>query len=228
MSTTFSDVMYEMGMEEMHQEEYEQELIDTAIEELKEENIRAYLGKYGDAIEKRIKKCKKEADELLKSKHYGMALVSAVTAIEIIIKYFILRPLFEGILLTGKLAEIVLKRILPGQLVRCCELVPSVAKSWNIPITDLKLSNGKELFDTLKCDILDKRNKFVHKAEKVPKEIPSIAIECIDILMKDVVIPMAKKVGLILPKSGVWHKYSYKTKTDVTVHGDCEPLDPFK
>jgi len=43
MSTNIEDVWHEMAMEEMHQEEYEQEIIDTAIEELKEENIRAYL-----------------------------------------------------------------------------------------------------------------------------------------------------------------------------------------
>lgn len=228
MSTTIEDVMYEMAMEEMHQEEYEQELMDTAIEELPVENIRSYLGKYGDAIEKRVKKCMKEADELLKSKHYGMALVSAVTAIEIIFKYFILRPLFEGTLLTDKLATILLKRILPGQVARCCELVPSVAKHWDIPITDLKLSNGNKLWDTLKREVLSKRNAVVHKADEVPDEFSLIAIECIDILMKDVVTPMAKKFGLGWPESGVWHKYSYETKTDGARHGYYEPSDPFK
>jgi len=116
---------------------------------------------------------------------------------EIILKYFILQSLFEGIFLNGKLSKILLENILPRQLNRCFKLVESALKQWNIPITDLKLSNGNKLFDTLKCDILDKRNKFVHKAEEVPKEIPSIAIESIDILMKDVVIPVAKKVGLI-------------------------------
>jgi len=117
---------------------------------------------------------------------------------------------------------------LPRQIKRCCKLVESALKQWNIPITDLKLANGNKLFDTLKWDILDKRNEFVHKAEEGPKEIPTITIECIDILMKYVVIPMAKKYGLSWPKSGVWHNYSYKTKADVTYNGDYEPSNSFK
>ena len=126
MSTTIDDVAYDMAMEEMYieegieaWEEYEKELIDTAIKEFPEENVRSYLGKNGDAIEERVNKCLKEADKLLKNNHAGLALVVTVTAIEIIFKYFILRPLFEGTLLTDKLAGILIPRLLPGQAGRC-------------------------------------------------------------------------------------------------------------
>ncbi|MFW6135041.1 MAG: hypothetical protein ACOC5R_05645 [Elusimicrobiota bacterium] len=150
MATTIEDVMYEMAMEEKCQEEYEEyekELINMAVKELPEENIRSYLGKYGDAIEKRVNKCKKDADKLLRSRHYGLALISAVTAIEIIFKYFILRPIFEGVLLNDKLAAIFLKRALPREVSRCCELLPSVTKHWKISLPDLKLSDGNNLLD---------------------------------------------------------------------------------
>jgi len=228
MSTTIEDAMYEMAMDEIHQGEYEQELIDTAIEELPVENIRSYLGTYGDAIEKRVKKCVNEANELLKSKHCGPALVAAVTAIEIIFKFFILRPLVEGTLLTDKLATILLRRILPGQAARCAELLPSVTEHWGIPLKDLKLSSDNNLWDALKKEVFPKRNAVVHKADEVADTCSLIAIECVDILMKGVVTPLAKKFGLSWPESGVWHKYSCKTKTAAIWYGSYEPSDPFK
>lgn len=232
MSHTIEDCMYDAAMDDMlsekYQEEYEQELIDKAIEELPVENIRSYLGKNGDAIEKRVNKCLSEADELLKNKHCGQALVVAVTAIEIIFKFFILRPLFEGTLLTAKLAGILLRRVVPGQAARCCELLPSVAGSWDIPLTDLKLSNDNNLWDTLKKEVLPKRNAVVHVADEVSDKCSLIAIECANILMKEVVVQMANKFGLSWPESGVWHKYSYKTELDGTTHGSYEPSDPFK
>ena len=228
MSTTIEDVMYETAMEESYQEEYEQELIDTALEELPVENIRSYLGTYGGAIEKRVKKCLIEADELLKGKYHGQALVTAVTAIEIIFKFFILRPLIEGTLLTDKLTKILLPRILPSQVARCCELLPSVAEHWGIPLTDIKLSNDNKLWDTLKKEVLPKRNAVVHKADEVPDTCSQIAIECIDVLMKDVITPLSKKFGLSWPESAVWHKYSYETKPGSTCTGLYEPLDIFK
>jgi len=228
LTTTIEDVMYEMAMEERYREEYEQELIDIAVKELPEENIRSYLGRYGDAIEKRVNKCKKDAAKLLKSRHYGLALVSAVTAIEIISKYFILRPLFEGALLTDKLTAIFLKRVLPREVSRCCELLPSVAKHWKIPLSDLKLSDGNNLWDTLKKDILPKRNAVVHKADELPGKCALIAIDCIDVLMKEVMNPMAKKFRLSRFETGVWHKYVYKNNRGVTAYGSYKPSDPFK
>lgn len=231
MGTTFEDILYEQSLIDTYieeQDKYEEELIDEAIKELPIENIRSYLGTYGDAIEKRVNKCVNEVNELVKSKHYGLALVVTVTAIEIIFKFFIFRPLIEGTLLTNKLATLLLRRILPSQTARCCELLPSITEHWNIPLTDLKLSNDNKLWDTLKKEVFPKRNDVVHKADKVAGKYPLMALECIDILMKDVVTPMAKRYGLGGTKSGAWHKYSYKTKTGGTQYGSYEPSDPFK
>ena len=232
MSHAIEDVMYDMAIDEMisaqAQEEYEQELIEKAIEEFPVENIRSYLGKNGDAIEKRVNKCLSEADELLKGNHPGLALVVTVTAIEIIFKFFILRPLFEGTLLTDKLAGILIPRLLPGQAARCCELLPAVAGSWDIPLTDLKLSNDNNLWNTLKKDVLPKRNAVVHMADEGSDKSSLLAIECANILMKEVVTQMANKFGFSWPESGEWHKYSYKTELGGTTCGSYEPSDPFK
>ncbi len=234
MSTTIEDVMYDMAFEQMQmeeeaqaQEEYEKELIETAIKEFPEENVRSYLGKNGDAIEERVNKCLSEADELLKNNHPGLALVVTVTAIEIIFKYFILRPLFEGTVLTDKLAGILIPRLLPGQAGRCCELLPVVAGSWGIPLTDIKLSNDNSLWDTVKSKVLPERNAVVHMAEEVTGESTLLAIECANILMKVVVAKMAKKFGLSWHESGVWHQYNNKTERGA-ITGSYEPSDPFK
>jgi hypothetical protein len=66
MSSTYEDAMYDMYMEEEARIEHESEIINKAIEGLSAENISFYLGTYGDAIEKRIKKCLDEANILLK------------------------------------------------------------------------------------------------------------------------------------------------------------------
>lgn len=234
MSTNIDDIMCDMALEEMRieegiqaWEEYEKELIATAIKEFPDENIRSYLGKNGDAIEERVKKCLSEADELLKNNHPGLALAVTVTAIEIIFKYFILRPLFEGTLLTDKLAGILLPRLMPGQAGRCCELLPAVAGSWGIPLTDIKLSNDNNLWDTLKKEVFPKRNAVVHMAEEVTEKSTLLAIDCANVLMKDVVAQMAKKFGLSWHESGVWHQYNYNTEQGA-MYGSYEPSDPFK
>jgi len=188
MSNTMEDCMWDAAIDEMFaergQEEYEQELIENVIKELPVENVRSYLGKNRDAIEERVNKCLSEADELIKNNHPGPALVIAVTPIEIIFKFFVLRPLFEGTLLTDKLAEILIPRLLPGQAGRCCDLLPAAAGNWDIPLTNLKLSSDNNLWNTLKTEVLPKRNAVVHMAEKVTDKSTLLAIECANILMK--------------------------------------------
>jgi len=216
-----------MAMEEEYRERYEAELIDKAIAELPIDNIRFYLGTYGDAIETRVKKCLDQANQLIKDKNFGAALVISITAIEIIFRFFILRPLVEGAFLSDELVGILIQRILPGQNARDRELLPMITKHWNIPLTDLKLSNGQKLWETLRSEIFPKRNAVVHKADDVEEKYPLCAIECANILLKEVVVPMAKKFGLTWPKTGVWHKIDSRTETGegTTIY---TPSSPFK
>ncbi|MBW2341358.1 MAG: hypothetical protein JRF50_13625 [Deltaproteobacteria bacterium] len=227
MSDTYEDIMYDMAMEEEYREKYEAELIDKAIAELPIDNIRFYLGTYGDAIEARVKKCLDQANQLIKDKNFGSALVISVTGIEIIFRFFILRPLVEGAFLSDELAGILIQRILPGQTARDRELLPMITKHWNIPLTDLKLSNDKKLWHTLRSEMLPKRNAVVHKADDVEEKYPLCAIECASVLLKEVVVPMAKNFGLTWPETGVWHKIDHRTETGggTTIY---TPSSPFK
>ena len=71
-----------------------------------------------------------------------------------------------------------------------------ITMHWNILLTDLNLSNGNKLWDTLKSEIFPKRHAVVHKADNVEEKYPLCAVECTRVLLKEVVVPMAKKFGL--------------------------------
>ena len=78
------------------QSEYEAELIDKAIADLSTDNIRLYLAANGDAIETRVTQTLAEAEQLLTSGYPGSALTSAVTSIEIILRFFVFRRILHG------------------------------------------------------------------------------------------------------------------------------------
>lgn len=106
------------------QSEYEADLIDNAIAELAVENIRMYLTTYGDAIDERVSSAKEEAEQLLKAGHNGPALTVAVTAIEIILRFFVLRPIVHGAFLSEEWAQILLDRVVSGKTFNDRELLP--------------------------------------------------------------------------------------------------------
>ncbi len=157
-----------------------------------------------------------------------MALVTSVTVIEIIFRFFILRPLVEGSFLPDKLSEMLLQRILPGQTSRDRDLLPAITKHWGIPLTDVKLSDGRKLWDTLINETFPKRNTFVHKAESIEEKTALCAIECANILIKDVLGQMSEKFGIRWKETGIWNKIEYKTENGIVGSKICIPSDPFK
>jgi len=187
------------------QAEYEAELIDKAIAELSTDSIRWYLATNGDSIEKRVDTVLKEAENLFDNGHFGPSLIAAVTSIEIIFRFFVLRPIVHGAFLSDEWAQILLDRIVSGRSYIDRKLLPKVVKYWSIDIEKIKLSAGCGLWSELIKKVWPNRNDVVHKASEASQEMAKIAIECVHVIMKEIVIPLALSVGIDKSKTGVWH-----------------------
>ncbi len=204
---------------------------DSVIEELikgiSKDNMQSYLGTYGDAVEERINACLSLAEELYKLNYYGSSITVSVTAIEIIIRFMLLRPLIQGAFLSDEWAGILTDRIATGRTAKDKELLPSVVKQLEIDITTVRLQNGQKLWDALSGTVWEKRNNFVHRGDPVVDGDALAGIECAKILMNEIVYPIAKKLGFTLDVTGKWSEISTKSANSSS-ESHYSPKSPFK
>jgi len=193
--------------EEYWEEIGRQEEIAAAIKNLSEEPIREFLGTYGDAIDARL-------DDTLAIARYASqggfpryAVVGAVTAIELIMRYMLVRPLLQGAFLSDSWAKILAKHITQRRTAQERDLLPSVLGMYDIKIDDLKLSDGSALWKTFVTKIVPKRNAIMHDGDNATPDEAKLALECANTLRKDVVAQIAKKMDFDLANNGAWHKH---------------------
>jgi hypothetical protein len=218
---------YDIAYDEYLQDRYEQELIDNALRSISEENVRSYLGRNGDAIEERIRFCLDQAEKLQSEKYWGASLVLSVTAIELIIRFMLLRPLVEGAFLSDEWADILSKRIVTSRAAGDRDLLPAVLRNWNIDITQRSLRNGKLLWETMRTVIWPRRNHFVHQASPVSEQEASIALECANAFM-EIVLEVANRLGFTLSLTGKWCEIdSRRDGVSLHIHQSFEPESPF-
>jgi len=129
--------------------EIEADIIEKGIRDVSEENVRAYLGSYGDAISLRIKGCLAEGRELLRDSHFGPAVTLAATGTEITLGFLVLRPLMQGAFLSEEWADILTRRVIAGRFTEDGKLIPRVAAQWGIDLGKLCLTDGKNLWETI-------------------------------------------------------------------------------
>jgi hypothetical protein len=208
------------------QSDAEAELIEAGIRERSDDNVRSYLGTYGDAVEARIRKCLNDAETLAKAGHFGPALVLAATSVELILGHLVLRPLLQGAFLSEEWADILARRITGGRSADDRELLPRVARLWKVDVSGMKLQDGRPLWNTVVGEIWPTRNHFVHRADPVNKAMASSAIEAVRALLNQLVAPIAMKVGLSWPHSGAWAKVEQGIG-GATFSRNFEPADPF-
>lgn len=195
---------------------YEQEaameaFLEESLRNISEENVRWYLGTYGDAIEERVKECLRQAKELHDQKYYGPSIILSTTANEIIIRYMLLRPLVQGAFLSDEWAEILSKRVATGRSSEDREILPAILKQWEIDITSIKLSNAASLWESI-LRLWRKRNEFIHIGEPISYEDAQTAMECVETLLNEVVLPISINLGFTLKTTGKWCKIDRKTE----------------
>jgi hypothetical protein len=111
--------------------------------------------------------------------------VGAVTAIELITRYMLLRPLLQGAFLSDSWAKMLAKHVIQGRMAQERDLLPSVLGMYDIKIEDLKLSDGSALWKTFVTKIVLKRNAIMHDGDNATPEEATLALECANTLRKE-------------------------------------------
>jgi hypothetical protein len=197
---------------------YEQEaameaFIEDSLKNISIENAKNYLGTYGDAIQERVDSCIRQARDLEQAKHYGPASVLAFTAIELIIRFLLIRPLIQGAFLSDQWADILTNRIVDGRTAEDRKLLPAVLRQWSVDIYKVPLKNGSNVWDTIVNKIRRKRNKIVHEGAGAIEGEAVASIECAEVLLAEVVRPIAKSLGFTIEATGKWSEIRGKEGT---------------
>jgi hypothetical protein len=188
---------------------YEQE---AAMEEFLEQELRriaegpvfAYLATNGDAIEGRVRRCLEQARSLKDAGFHGAALVRAAAGIEVTIRFFLARPLVQGAFLSDDWAQLLSQKVLNGRTAEDRELLPAILRNWKIDITTLNLSDGSQAWEQIVKKVWPRRNDYVHRADDVSPSDDDLSIRCLEVLLSQVVYPLARKLGFTREQTGCW------------------------
>jgi hypothetical protein len=153
---------------------------------------------------------------------YSPAVVSAVTAIELTIRFLLLRPLMQAAFLSEEWANLLTKRVTSGQSARDREILTDILRFHDIDLEGLKLPEGKSLWSSLRNAVYPKRNGIVHRAEPATQNDALLAISCADQLRNQVVLPFAQKLGFTLETTNVWR--NAKTDTSGAFYNARDPF----
>lgn len=191
-----------------YEEEMEQAMfVENTLKDISQEGIRHYLRRFGDAADGRVKSSIEQATKLKDAQYYQSAVVSGVTAIELTIRFLLLRPLIQGAFLSDEWAYALTQRVASGRTNEDRELLPKILEVQAIDLKKIKLPSGKELWDTIINRVYLKRDRVVHTGEAATKEDAELAITCATQFRKDIVLPIAKKLGFDPEKKdGAWNK----------------------
>lgn len=209
-----------------HDEYYEalarEELVAEKLKAISEEGIRSYLGTHGDAVESRVGQCLSQAKYLSDQGYPAAAVMVSVTAIELTVRYMLVRPLIQGAFLSDDWAQLLARRMTTGRGAQDRDMLPNILEFRGIKINELKLSNGADLWSAITGSVVEKRNRIVHEGESAKADDGKLALECATLLWSDVVLPMAKGLGFTLEETGCWHRIARSEQDDHT------PVSPFK
>ncbi len=197
----------EYAMEEFYDQisrELYPEHKEQAIEEFTEEKLKLYYLSNPEVMRPAVLAIK-EANWQLEQERFSAALIHYVTAIEILLKATLLRPVLIGLIHNENLAEIMVKHIL-GQtgIVRYKDLISKLFnKLTGINFTELKLEESrKTLF--AECEELQIiRNKIIHQGTTCLMTEAVQGKRVSEAVYQKIVFPMLNTIGLTVIENGV-------------------------
>jgi hypothetical protein len=190
--------------QEVRETEMQSEVLDEQLRSLSEDPVIDYLGRNGDAIQERVDRCTAEASALHNAGFHGAALVRATAGMEIVIKFFLARPLLQGAFLSDTWAQALANRIIRPRSTDDRDLLPAILRNWDIDIAAIRTKNGALLWQSVKSTVWPRRNDYVHAADVVAAEDSSTAIDCLEAILHEVVKPIAIRLGFTREQSGCW------------------------
>jgi hypothetical protein len=86
------------------------------------------------------------------------------------------------------------------------ELLPAILQNWSIDITALRTSSGAPPWEEFQKPggLADQRNKYIHEGKDVEASVAALGIECADRFLRDVVDPLADRLGFTRGQTHVW------------------------
>jgi hypothetical protein len=108
--------------------------------------------------------------------------IVAVTAIEMLVRYMLIRPLIQGAFLSDEWAYFITRQITSGRSAEDRKVLPRVLEMQGINLNELRLPTGKALWSTIINDAYPKRNRVIHSAEPVSPDDAQTAIDCAEYL----------------------------------------------
>ena len=187
--------------------------------ELHEGSIRDYLGMNGDAIDNRVATLRETAEKLMALSSAGPSIVTSVTAIELMIQYFCVRPLLHGAFLCDLIAFEVAERIIPSRAAQARTLLIPLLRPWKIELDRIVLPDGESLWGKILDPVTKERNAYVHRGDPASEEDAKLALECVRVFRDEVVLKIAAQLKFTIDKTGCWARTIHDPIPGVTDGG---------
>ncbi|MCZ6551144.1 MAG: hypothetical protein ACE10F_09890 [Candidatus Methylomirabilales bacterium] len=184
--------------------DYEADLIRQALRTISKDAAKGYLTKYGDAVDTRIQTCLGQAKRLMATNHPGPALTLAASALEIMIRFLLLRPLVQGAFLSDKWAAILAARVTGGRTAEDREMLPAILREWGLDLNKVRTASGVFVWPFIVDRLWSLRNGFVHRFDPVATDAAAQAVECAEMFRATVVGTVAKRLGFTLDETQRW------------------------
>ncbi len=202
------------------------DIIEQGIREIRDDPIRDYLGTYSDAVQTRVDRCLRDGHSLLTSGFPSQAVISSVTAAELILRYFILRPILEEAFMSDDWTHILVHRILTRRASTDRDILPALLRVWNIDLDSIRLPTGNRLWKKFISEVVPLRNNIVHKGSSATEEQGREALACPTALLETVICPQSDRFGLSWSKTRCWHEI-HQGIGGAWHSTHYEPLSPF-
>jgi hypothetical protein len=189
---------------EYEREAAEAEFWEKLPKQLHEESVWSYLGVYGDAIAARVKRLTDTALALHTSGFYGPSITVSVTAIEVMIAYFCVRPMVEGAFVSETWADCLAGWVVGTRPKDQRKILVAILRLWDIEVEKILLDDKKPLWAAIQSEVFEARNHFVHRGDDVSKEYSQLGLTCIELFQKEIIAKIAVRLGFTLSKTGCW------------------------
>jgi hypothetical protein len=237
MSYTEHDAAWDRYQDELEWERHQEQLRRSIEEGLKgqaRDAAKTYLARHGDAVDKRVLASLAESKVLLNAGYFGPSLCASAIAVELMIRFMLVRPTIQGAFLSDEWAGILTAWIATGRTARDRELVPSVLRQWGLDVAEVRGAVSKApVWEFIKSKLFPRRNDYMHQYEPISRDIAATALECAEAFRYEIVDMVANHLGFTLDVTGQWCKIIYpvvvdeRSGTTSPSSEEFEPADPF-
>lgn len=176
---------------------------DQAISEFTQERLKSFYIKSPLVMRTAVDSLQ-QGKSLLSDNYFAPSLVSFMSAIELLLKATLLRPVVYGLVHHESLAEIIMKHAL-GQsgFDRYEDLLSDLFLSLaNMDIKNVKRENSNKTL-LAECKSLQKiRNDIIHKGETCQQDDAELALSVSVAVFEKIVRPMLYSLGLTVIERG--------------------------